>query len=192
MGHHFFALISRLKYISRWGLMRNAQAENVQEHSHMVGVLAHALAVIRRDVFGGNIDPGFVAAAALYHDVSEIYTGDLPTPVKYFNPTIEDAYHEVEDLSKERLLRLLPAELRGSYEPLVRGTYGDDVRELIKAADKLAAYIKCVEELKTGNSEFKKAAEQTKRAVMKASTPEVEYFMRHFLPSFELTLDEQE
>lgn len=190
MSHHFFALISRMRYINRWGLMRNTFQENIQEHSHMVAVLAHALAVIRRDVFGGTVDPGAAAVAALYHDAAEILTGDLPTPVKYYNPEIRDAYKQVEAVSADKLAALLPEKLRGEYAPLLREETAPEIHELVKAADKLAAYIKCVEELKAGNGEFKQAAQQT-RAVLEASPlPEVGYFMEQFLPGFGLTLDE--
>ena len=188
--HHFFAYLSRMRYINRWGLMRNTFQENIQEHSHMVAVLAHALAVIRRDVFGGEADPGLAAAAALFHDAPEILTGDLPTPVKYYNPEIRDAYKEVEAFSARKLLNMLPEELRPAYEPLVGEDYDQETHALVKAADKLSAYIKCVEELKAGNNEFKLAAEQTREALEASGLPEVDYFIEHFLPSFSLTLDE--
>ena len=186
----FFAYLSRMRYINRWGLMRNTFQENVQEHSHMVAVLAHTLAVIRRDVLGKPADPGLAAAAALYHDAPEILTGDLPTPIKYYSPDIRDAYKQVEQVSAGKLLDMLPPELRGAYEPLVREEYDPDTRALVKAADKLSAYIKCVEELKAGNSEFRQAAEQTLEALKAYGLPEVDYFMEHFLPAFGLTLDE--
>ena len=188
--YHFFAYLSRMRYINRWGLMRNTFQENIQEHSHMVAVLAHALAVIRRDVFGGEADPGLAAAAALFHDAPEILTGDLPTPVKYYNPEIRDAYKEVEAFSARKLLNMLPEELRPAYEPLVGEDYDQETHALVKAADKLSAYIKCVEELKAGNNEFKLAAEQTREALKASGLPEVDYFIEHFLPSFSLTLDE--
>lgn len=190
--HHFFAYLSRMRYINRWGLMRNTFQENIQEHSHMVAVIAHALALIRREVYGGEIDPGQAAAAALYHDAPEILTGDLPTPVKYYNPDIRDAYKQVEAVSAQKLLSMLPAELRGAYAPLLREDYDGQTRALVKAADKLSAYIKCLEELKAGNGEFKQAAEQTRRVLDASDLPEVAYFMEHFLPSFGLTLDELE
>lgn len=190
MSYPFFAYLSRMRYIDRWALMRNALPENVQEHSHMVSVLAHALAVIRREVFHGTVDPGEAAIAALYHDAPEILTGDLPTPVKYFNPGIRDAYKKVEQVSADKLLSMLPAELRESFAPYVREDLEPELLKLVKAADKLSAYIKCVEELKAGNSEFKKAAEQTRMALVKMDLPELDYFMEHFLPAFELTLDE--
>lgn len=190
MNAPFFAYISRMRYIDRWALMRNALPENVQEHSHMVAVLAHALAVIRRDIFGKAADPGEAAAAALYHDAPEILTGDLPTPVKYFNPGIRDAYKQVERVSADKLLEMLPPELRPSFAPYVREELEPELLKLVKAADKLSAYIKCVEELKAGNAEFKKAAEQTRAALEGMDLPELNYFMEHFLPAFELTLDE--
>ena len=188
---HFFAYMARMRFINRWALMRNSYKENVQEHSHQVAVLAHALAVIRNEYFGGQVDPGAVAAAALYHDASEILTGDLPTPIKYHNPNIRDAYKQVEFLACDKLLGMLPPELRPTYEELLRPA-DEDVETLVKAADKLSAYIKCVEELKAGNAEFKKAAEQTAAALDQYGLPELTYFREHFLCSFHLTLDELE
>lgn len=189
MSHSFFAYIARMRYISRWGLMRNTDPENVQEHSHMVAVLAHALAVIRRDKFGGAIDPGHVAAVALYHDAPEIFTGDLPTPVKYANPAIQTAYKAVEAQAAARLTAMLPPELQPAYAALL-GEPDPAVQALVKAADKLSAHIKCVEELKAGNAEFKQAAEQTLEALRGYGLPELDYFLEHFLPAFGLTLDE--
>ena len=186
----FFAYLSRMRYINRWGLMRNTFQENIQEHSHMVAVLAHALAVIRREVYGGEIDPGQAAVLALYHDAPEILTGDLPTPVKSFNPEIRDAYKAVEAVSARRLLALLPPERQQVYAPLLGEDAGGELHAIVKAADKLSAYIKCVEELKAGNHEFKQAAEQTLEALKASPLPEVGYFMEHFLPGFSLTLDE--
>lgn len=190
MAHNFFPMTARMRYIARWGLMRNTQPENIQEHSHQVAVLAHALAVIRRDVFGGDIDPGQAAVLALYHDAPEILTGDLPTPVKYYNPEIRDAYREVETVSARRLLSMLPDALRPAYEPLLLEDPESGYHAVVKAADKLSAYIKCVEELKAGNSEFRQAAEQTRQALEASPLPEVGYFLEHFMPGFELTLDE--
>lgn len=190
MAYNFFAFISRMRYISRWGLMRNTFQENIQEHSHMVAVLAHALAVIRRDVFGAPCDPGEAAVAALYHDAPEIFTGDLPTPVKYYNPEIRDAYKEVEATSAAKLLSMLPEELRPSYDHYLREDYDSALHALVKAADKLSAHIKCLEELKAGNHEFEAAARQTLEAVKSTALPEVDYFLTHFLPGFGLTLDE--
>ena len=186
----FFAYLSRMRYINRWGLMRNTVQENIQEHSHMVAVLAHALAVIRRDVLGGEADPGLAAAAALYHDAPEILTGDLPTPIKYHNPDIRDAYKEVELSAAGRLADMLPPELRPAFDPLLREEYDPETRRLVKAADKLSAHIKCLEELRAGNGEFRQAAEQTLEALKDFRLPELDYFMEHFLPAFGLTLDE--
>ena len=191
MTHSFFAFLSRLKYIQRWGLMRSAVPENVQEHSHMVAVLAHALAVIRRETFGGAIDPGHVAAVALYHDAPEIFTGDLPTPVKYANPAIRDAYKAVEQNAAQRLTQMLPESLRPAFSQLLEET-DPQVLAIAKAADKLAAYLKCLEELKAGNREFQSAAEQTLQALRSYDLPELHEFMRLFLPAFQLTLDELE
>ena len=186
----FFAYLSRMRYISRWGLMRNTFQENIQEHSHMVAVLAHALAVIRRDVFGGEADPGLAAMAALYHDAPEILTGDLPTPIKYYDPEIREAYKKVEEFSAGKLLAMLPEQLRPAFSPLLREDYDPDTRALVKAADKLSAHIKCLEELKAGNTEFQQAARQTLEALQGYHLPEVDYFLAHFLPAFGLTLDE--
>ena len=187
----FFGYLSRMRYISRWGLMRNTFQENIQEHSHMVAVLAHALAVIRRDKFGGTIDPGHVAAVALYHDAPEIFTGDLPTPVKYANPAIRDAYKAVEQSASDRLVAMLPDEMRPAFGQLLSET-DPEVLALVKAADKLSAHLKCLEELKAGNREFQQAAEQTLRALESYRLPELDYFMETFLPAFQLTLDELE
>lgn len=190
MNFSFFALISRLKNISRWSLMRNSATENVQEHSHMVAVIAHALAVIKRDVYGGDIHPGDVAASALFHDAAEIFTGDMPTPIKYFNPEIMTAYKAVEGLASKKLLLSLPEALRSSYEPLLCEQQGFEHAKLINAADKLAAYTKCLEELKAGNAEFRLAAKQTQSKLRSLKMPEVDYFMDNFIGSFSLSLDE--
>lgn len=192
MANEFYALVSRMRYITRWGLMRNTFSENVQEHSHMVAVLAHGLALIRRELLGlPGPEPDRCAVAALYHDASEILTGDLPTPVKYFNPDIKAAYKQVERVSGEKLLSMLPEALRPGYEHLI---LEDDPETLptVKAADKLSAYIKCVEELKAGNQEFESAARQTRQALEEMALPELDYFMREFLPPFSLNLDQLE
>ena len=188
--HPFFAYLSRMRYINRWGLMRNTFQENIQEHSHMVAVLSHALAVIRRDVFGREADPGLAAMAALYHDAPEILTGDLPTPIKYYDPEIRDAYKKVEEFSAGKLLAMLPDQLRPAFSPLLREDYDADTKALVKAADKLSAHIKCLEELKAGNREFQQAARQTLEALKSYNLPEVDYFLEHFLPAFGMTLDE--
>ena len=189
MSHNFFPMIARMRYINRWGLMRNTQPENIQEHSHMVAVLAHALAVIENEKFGGQVDPGTVAVAALYHDASEILTGDMPTPIKYDNPAIQGAYRDVEKMAEQKLLGMLPQELREVYAPILT-VPDEETRRLVKAADKLSAHIKCLEELKAGNLEFRQAAEQTRRALESYDLPEVRYFIDIFLESFSLSLDE--
>ncbi len=186
----FFALIARMKYIARWGLMRNREPENIQEHSHMVAVLAHALAVISRDVLGHPCDPDRCAAVALFHDASEIITGDLPTPIKYYNRELMSAYHDVEHLASKKLLQMLPVEMHSAYKPLLYEEVDDHTRSIVKAADKLSAYIKCVEERKSGNNEFLSAEKQTLAALKGYGMPEVTYFLDKFMPAFELNLDE--
>ena len=190
MKENFFAYISRMRYIGRWSLMRNSLPENIQEHSHMVAVLAHALGVIRRDVFHVPCDPDEAATVALFHDSAEILTGDLPTPIKYHSNEIRDAYKEVEALACRKLLDTLPEELRGAYEPLLAGETEERVHDLVKAADKLSAYIKCIEERKAGNNEFLSAEAQTRKLLEESHMPEVDYFLEHFIPAFELNLDE--
>lgn len=190
MTHSFFALISRMKNISRWALMRNSSPENVQEHSHMTAVVAHALAVIRRDVLGLEADPGACAAAALFHDATEIFTGDMPTPIKYLSDELTTAYKKAEYEAQERLLMQLPQELRPAYEPLLNSGGDEITRRLVKAADKISAYIKCLEEERAGNREFRLAAEQTLEKLRALDMPEVDYFMQRLMQPFELTLDE--
>ncbi len=189
--YQFYALLSRMRYITRWGLMRNTFSENIQEHSHQVAVLAHALALIRRDILGLPAEPERCATAALFHDASEILTGDLPTPIKYYNPEIKQAYKQVERVSADKLLAMLPEQLRASYAPLVHED-DESVLDIVKAADKLSAHIKCIEELKAGNLEFESAAAQTKKALDAMRLPELDWFMTHCLPSFAKNLDELE
>ena len=189
MRSHFFAYLSRMRFIQRWALMRNTAPENVQEHSHQVAVLAHALAVIRNEKFGGQVDAGAVAVAALYHDATEILTGDMPTPIKYYNPEIQRAYKAVEAVAGDKLLSLLPAEFQETYRPILQ-PQDETVEQLVKAADKLSAYIKCLEEVKAGNNEFREAAAQTRQALESYSLPELRYFMETFLESFSLSLDQ--
>ena len=192
MANEFYALLGRMHNITRWGLMRNTFSENIAEHSYMTAVLAHALALIRRDILGlPGPDPDRCAVAALYHDASEILTGDLPTPIKYYNPEIKSAYKQIEAVSCEKLLALLPPELQAGYRPLLFES-DPGTAKIVKAADKLSAYIKCVEELKAGNSEFEAAARQTRQALCDMQLPCLDYFMAHFLDSFQLTLDELE
>ncbi len=189
MTYGFFALISRLKNIDRWALMRNSDRENVQEHSHMTAVLAHALAVIRRDVYGIPCDPDNAAAAALFHDATEIFTGDMPTPVKYYDDGITGAYKRIEEAAASRLTAALPEAMAGEYGALLRGGKHPDI---VKAADKLSAYVKCLEELKSGNGEFRSAAESTLEKLKGLEMPEVDYFLEHFIAAFDMTLDELE
>ncbi len=189
----FFALISRMRYINRWGLMRSSIEENVQEHSHMVAVLAHALGLIAREIFKKDVSAERLAVLALYHDASEILTGDLPTPVKYINPEIKAAYKSVEQLSAEKLLGLIPEELRESYTYPLLGEYTEDDSyefRLLKAADSLSAYIKCIEERKAGNMEFVSAEAQSLEKIRAMGLEEAEYFIEKFIPAFELNLDE--
>jgi len=189
-NYHFFAFLSRMKYITRWGLMRNTSTENIQEHSLQVSMLAHALAVISNTCFNGNVNPDRVAVLAIYHDSNETLTGDLPTPIKYFNPSIQRAYKELEDVSKTKLLSMLPDELKGEYQKILFFDENSAEGRIVKAADRLSAYIKCVEEEKAGNTEFKKAAASILKKIHDMQMPEVDYFMEHFIPGFRLTLDE--
>ncbi len=191
LAYRFFALISRMRYIQRWGLMRNTFQENIQEHSHMVAVLAHGLAMIDRQICGGDADPDRCAAAALFHDASEILTGDLPTPIKYYNPDIRQAYQQVEKVSARKLLGMLPEALQAGYEPLLLES-DPAVRRIVKAADKLSAHIKCIEELKAGNLEFESAARQTREALEEMDLPCLDYFLANCLESFQLNLDQLE
>jgi 5'-deoxynucleotidase len=188
---HFFAYLSRMKFIRRWGLMHSTHPENIQEHSLRVAMVAHALAIIRNKLFNGQVNPERVAALALYHDASEVLTGDLPTPVKYFNPDIEAAYHALESTAKQKLISMLPSELRSEFHTFFSTDVKDQIHhELVKAADKLCAYIKCLEELAAGNQEFSQAEKTLRASVERFDLPEVRYFVDTFVPSFKLTLDE--
>ena len=187
MQHRFFAFISRMRFIARWGLMRNSYQENIQEHSHMVAVIAHALGVIRRDVFGIPCDADACATVALYHDASEILTGDLPTPVKYYNAETKKAYDIVEEAAKARFAQSLPAELRDGYADIFR--YTEDEKRLIKAADKLAALLKCKTELDSGNREFAPAMASVEATLKGMGMEEVGYFLDRFYAAFSLPLD---
>ena len=190
MANEFYALMGRMRYITRWGLMRNTFSENISEHSHMTAVLAHALALIRRDILNlPTPDPDRCAVAALYHDASEILTGDLPTPIKYYNPEIKDAYKQVERIAGSRLLDMLPPQLRKSYEHLVMEDE-PGVMPIVKAADKLSAHIKCLEEQKAGNTEFDSAAKQTWEAMKAMTLPELDWFLENCLGAYALNLDQ--
>ncbi len=190
MGSPFYAMLSRMKHIDRWALMRNIRRENLCEHSQDVAVIAHALAVLTNTRFGGVIDEGKCVLLALYHDASEIITGDLPTPVKYDNPAIRDAYKQLESVACDKLISMLPEDLRPHYRPYFDETDSDEAK-LVKAADKLAALIKCVEELAQGNGEFAAARKSTEDAVRAMHIPAADCFLEEFLPAFSLTLDEQ-
>ena len=190
MSYEFYALMGRMRFISRWGLMRNSSPENVQEHSHQVAVLSHALALIRRDILKlPTPEPDRCAVAALYHDATEIFTGDLPTPIKYYNGEMKQAYKQVEHIAGEKLLGLIPEALRASYESHIHES-DKEVDAIVKAADKLAAHIKCLEEQKAGNREFDNAAAQTYDAMVTMDRPELQWFLQNCLPAFSRSLDE--
>ena len=190
MANEFYALMGRMRYITRWGLMRNTFSENIQEHSHQVAVLAHALALIRRDVLGlPGADPDRCAVAALYHDVSETLTGDMHAPIKYYNPDIKAAYKRVERIASERLLTMLPEALQGSYRSLIMEE-DPSVQPTVKAADKLSAYIKCLEEQKAGNTEFDSAAVTTCQSLRDMPLPELDWFLENCMEAFTRNLDQ--
>ena len=191
MLYPFSALLARMKYITRWSLMHSTRAESLSEHTCDTALLAHLLCLIAKHYTGTPCRPEVVAVAALYHDAPEIITGDMPTPIKYYAPEIRDAYKKVEAVACGRLLAMLPDELRPDYDDVLDCADGE-VLELVKAADKLSAYIKCVEELKAGNAEFRRAAEQTRAALDAMGLPELDYFMEHCAESFSMTLDELE
>ena len=192
MANEFYAFLGRMRYITRWGLMRNSFSENLQEHSHQVAILAHALALIRRDILHlPSPDPEQCAVAALYHDAAEILTGDLPTPIKYYSPELRQAYRVVEDAAGEKLLSMLPPALRENYRDYVL-EQNEAVNPIVKAADKLAAYIKCLEELKAGNQEFSTASAQTLAALEAAQREEVAWFLENCLEPFTRNLDQLE
>lgn len=187
-------MLSRMKYISRWGLMHNTRSENLCEHSFETAVVAHALAVLRNTRYGGHADEQRTALLALFHDSTEIVTGDMPTPVKYYSPKIRSAYAEVETVARERLLAFLPKDLKPTYRPLLGDPLESDrdLLVLVKAADKISAVIKCVEERRMGNREFANAEETLRKTIVQMHLPEADCFMEEFLPSYSLTLDEQE
>lgn len=188
---HFFAYLSRMKYIYRWGLMRNTCRENIQEHSLQVAMVAHILALISNKFFGNNINVDRVVTLAVFHEVSEVITGDLATPIKYFNPEIKRAYKEIETVANNKLLGMLPKKLQEDYGLLLSEEKRDkNTYIFVKAADKICAYLKCLEELKAGNREFEKAKNTIEEQIKELDMPEIDYFMETFTPSFNLTLDE--
>ncbi|MDZ4151866.1 5'-deoxynucleotidase [Methylicorpusculum sp.] len=186
----FYAYLSRLRWIKRWGLKRNAHEENVMEHSWEVSVIAHTLALIKNRYFDGSVDANAIAAAALYHDVTEVITGDLPTPIKYHSTAINQAYKQIEKQAELELLNLLPERLRGDFEQLIQhDKLPEEHAQIIKAADKISAYLKCQAELKAGNPEFELAAAQLSRQLNESTQPEVAFFMTSFFPSCSMTQD---
>lgn len=191
MSGSFFALTSRMKYINRWGLMRNFRPENIAEHSLEVAMLTHLLCELRNRRFGGKIDVSRAVMAAVYHDVPEIITGDLPTPVKYYDPDIRAAYKKVESAAVEKLLSTIPEDLQESYRDIFDGESDLQIAEIVKAADKLSALIKCVEERHSGNTDFIDAEAQTLESIKNMHLPEADVFLAEFLPSYSKTLDEQ-
>jgi 5'-deoxynucleotidase len=180
-----------MKHIKRWGLMRNTREENIQEHSLQAAMIAHSLALIKNKLFGGRVDAEHVMALAVYHEAGEVITGDLATPIKYFSPEIRSAYKDIEQVAEKKLVSLLPDAIRGEYEGLILHREDDaEAYAIVKAADKICAYLKCVEELSAGNTEFAAAKRTIARAIADMDRPEVKYFMETFAPSFELSLDE--
>ena len=192
MRHDFYAYMDRMKYIKRWHLMRSVREENIMEHSQAVTLFAHALAVIHNDVFGGSADVLKTVLYATYHETSEVMTGDLPTPIKYYNQGIQGAYKALEKSACEKIVATLPEEMQGSIAPFVLADENSVEYKLVKAADRLAAYVKCLEELRSGNSEFSKAKKSIEEDFHSRNMPEFEYFFEHFVPSCSVTLDELE
>ena len=192
MRYDFYAYMDRMKYIKRWQLMRSTRDENIMEHSQSVSMLAHALVTIHNDVFGGNADVLKTVLYAMYHETSEVMTGDLPTPIKYYNKSIHGAYKELERSACEKIVATLPEEMRGGISPYILADEDSVEYKLVKAADRLAAYIKCAEEMRSGNTEFKKARKSIEDDLRSRKMPEVEYFFEHFVKSFGYSLDELE
>ena len=192
MKYNFYAYMDRMKYIKRWQLMRSVREENIMEHSQSVAVLAHALAVIHNKLFGGKADVSKTVLYALYHETSEVMTGDLPTPIKYFNRALHGEYKQLERKACEKMLTMLPEELSDELSPYVLSDEDSVEYKLVKAADRLAAYIKCLEELRSGNAEFTRAKKSIEKDLKERSMPEIEYFFQHFIDGYSLTLDELE
>ena len=192
MRHDFYAYMDRMKYIKRWQLMRSTRDENIMEHSQEVSLIAHALVTIHNDIFGGNADVLKTVLYAMYHETAEVMTGDLPTPIKYYNKHIHGAYKELERSACEKMVQMLPEEMQSSLSPYLLADEESKEYQLVKAADKLSAYIKCLEELRSGNNEFAKAKKTIEEDLKSRRMPEVEYFLKHFIKAFSLTLDELE
>jgi 5'-deoxynucleotidase len=192
MSYNFYALMDRMKYIKRWSLMRSVREENIMEHSQQVAMLAHSLAVINNKVYGGKVDAEKCVLYAVYHECSEVMTGDLPTPIKYFNNSIHGAYKSLEDRACDKLLATLPEALADEIAEYAKPDTSSEEYKIVKAADRLSAYIKCLEELRCGNSEFSKAKKSIEEDLVSRKMPEVDYFMKNFIPAFSLTLDELE
>ena len=192
MRYDFYAYMDRMKFIKRWQLMRSVREENIMEHSQGVALLSHALAVIRNEVFGGSVDVAKTVLYAIYHETSEVMTGDLPTPIKYYNQNIHGAYKQLEQSACEKMVQSLPVEMQGALAPYVLADENSVEYRFVKAADRLSAYIKCLEELRSGNKEFSKAKQSIEKDLRSRKLPEIDYFFEHFIKSFELTLDELE
>lgn len=188
---HFFAHLARMKLIQRWPLMRSVSTENISEHSLQVAFVAHALAIIKNKKFGGNTNPERIAILAMYHDTSEVLTGDLPTPVKYYNPEIAKEYKKIEAAAEHKLLSLLPDEFQEDFKPfLISNAAHEGDAQIVKQADSICAYLKCLEELSAGNHEYALAKKRLDETLRERKTPEMDYFLHTFAPSFELSLDE--
>lgn len=186
----FFAFLDRMKHIKRWSLMRSVREENIMEHTQQVAIIAHALALINNKILGNSVDEFKTVMLAQYHEVGEVITGDLPTPIKYFNPEIKTAYKDLEREACERMIGMLPEELKGEYKKYIFPDEDCEEYKIVKCADRLSAYLKCVEELKAGNSEFKKAKASIEKELISLNRADVDYYLKEFAPAYKLTLDE--
>lgn len=190
MAHHFFAYMNRMKYIRRWGLMRNTQVENDMEHAFQTAMIAHAIALLGNARYRREYDAEHIMALAIYHDASEVITGDLPTPIKHNNPVIKSEYNKLEAVAKKRLLTMLPSDVQPDYQPLIEADENTEEWRIVKAADKISAYLHCIEERKAGNREFVEAERSTLVSIRAIALPEVQDFMEEFVPGFSMSLDE--
>lgn len=191
---HFYAMLSRMKYINRWGLMNNTKYENLSEHSLQVAIIAHCLVLIHNKRFGGNLNAERASLLAVFHDATEIITGDMPTPIKYFNPEIKEAYQQIENTAGDKLVSLLPEDFKEDFEKIIKMNDEEDIKlkKFVKAGDRFSALIKCIDEMRMGNDEFRKAKETIESSIHDMNMPETEVFEKEFLPSFYLPLDEQD